>query len=477
MFRTTPARTFANYVVAVTVSILSVVILWALQPLLGFVPMLLLLTIAAVATFSGVGAAAVSLVVCFLGALALGGDSSFRQDYFHNVANLIAFPLVAAALMYLIEMRRRDRWLDFEFSVLLDNMPEAVLVVDARGRVIEANRAAVAMTGMSREQLVRTRLPDLAHQFGARRDGHPMAIPDLAISRALRGEIVRDEDRVLKRRDHEDEIEALVSATPIRDAQDEVVGAMLVLRDVTEVSALHRRVADTERHRAIGQMAAGIAHDFNNVLDTISQAAAVLELRAEEPTAKRAGYLRIINNSVARGTEIIGRVREYIRGGSGEMTVLDLSQIMNEAAELSLPLLRREERKIMVVRELKPTAKVKGNAADLRRALTNLIINAVDAMPAGGTLTLSTEQHGQRVIATVRDSGNGIPENQQQKIFSPYFTTKKEGTGLGLSGAQRIVLAHQGDIRFHSESGRGTTFIIDLPAAEAQQNGDHEKAA
>jgi len=124
-----------------------------------------------------------------------------------------------------------------------------------------------------------------------------------------------------------------------------------------------------------------------------------------------------------------------------------------------------------VITEFQPVSPVRANAADLRRVFTNLIVNAIQAMPEGGQLTLHCEEHGGRVHARVQDTGSGIPSEQQKKIFLPYFTTKATGTGLGLSTAQRMLLAHGGDISFHSEPGKGSTFTVDLPAVAEQELG------
>ncbi len=123
-----------------------------------------------------------------------------------------------------------------------------------------------------------------------------------------------------------------------------------------------------------------------------------------------------------------------------------------------------------MVTEFADVPRVKANPADLRRVFTNLILNAIQAMPEGGHLTLHCERQEDRVVAWVRDSGQGIAPDQQKNIFMPYYTTKPHGTGLGLSGAQKIIVAQHGNIRFQSQPGEGTTFIVELPVAEAEES-------
>jgi signal transduction histidine kinase len=189
----------------------------------------------------------------------------------------------------------------------------------------------------------------------------------------------------------------------------------------------------------------------------------VLEIRSEQTPEDRKLVLQMIYNAVQRGSEIIARLREYIRGGTGEQVPVDVRKLLEEALELTRPLWRHQ-RSITVVRELGPVAPVLANAADLRRVFTNLIINAIQAMPDGGTLTVHCEENAGAVTAWVRDTGIGISPEEQKKIFLPYYTTKPTGTGLGLSGAQKIVLSQHGTISFTSEPGQGSTFRVELPA-------------
>lgn len=129
-----------------------------------------------------------------------------------------------------------------------------------------------------------------------------------------------------------------------------------------------------------------------------------------------------------------------------------------------------------VEKKLKPVGCVSGNAADLRRVFTNLIINAIEAMPGGGgKITLSCREENGKVIAEVADTGAGIPEDQKKNIFNPYYTTKSGGTGLGLSGAQKIVLSEGGTINFDSQAGKGTRFRLEWPISRSQSGAAEPK--
>ena len=254
----------------------------------------------------------------------------------------------------------------------------------------------------------------------------------------------------------------------MRVASGRLIGALLVIRDVTDITNLQQRVADTERHLAIGQMASGLAHDFNNVLNTITQATALLQLSPDQGPDERRRYLVMIDRAARTGAEIIKRVREYVRGGSGQPAAVDVSRVMREAVDLAEPMWR-SSKNINVEQRLNASTPVWVNPSDLRRVFANLVINAIQAMPKGGTLIVETEEQEGKVLARVRDTGEGIPVEVQKKIFLPYFTTKATGTGLGLSTAQKILLAQGGNLTFTSAPGSGTTFTAELPAMKIEE--------
>jgi PAS domain S-box-containing protein len=351
---------------------------------------------------------------------------------------------------------------------LLESIPDLALIIGRSGEIVEVNSAAAELIGRGPEELRKTTAQEMAQIFQVSDGTGPVNFAEGVVARALKGETARAEHRVVRHPKTAAALELLVSASPIRTAQGKIMGVLVIARDVTELNLLQRRIGDMERHHAIGQMAAALAHDFNNVLDTIGQAVAVLELSEEQPLAERKDVLGMIRNAVRRGAEIISGVREYLRTGEGETGPVDIREVLVETIELTRPLWQRA--RIHLVTHLQPVATVNGNSANLRRVFANLVINAIEAMPKGGELTISCCERGERVAASIRDTGVGIAREHQSKIFFPYFTTKPHGTGLGLSGAQKIVLAQGGSIGFQSEPGKGTTFTVELPLRERHRN-------
>ena len=460
-------RLWVRYSLAVLTSAVALAIVSLLEGDVGFVPLLLLPAVALVERSAGPGPAVLTTGLCTLGALLFIDLHPVVHQRIHNVTQLALFPAVALTVLYLMESRRQQKRRVYEqlleLSTLLESMPEAVLIFSAEGRVVKANRPAEALCSCERGGLRGRFFTEIASQLDVQCEDRPIAPGETAVARALRGETVMGESRTMLRPGERERLSMAISASPMRADDGRVIGALLVLRDLTEITQLQRRVADTERHLAIGQMASGLAHDFNNVLNTITQAVALLEMNPERPSEERRHYLEMIDRAARTGAEIIKRVRQYVRGGSGEQGPVDVGELLKQAVDLTEPMWRKHA-EIRVVTDLKPVSLVRANGPDLQRVFANLIINAIQAMPEGGTLTVESEERDSAVLIHIQDTGVGIAPEQQKKIFLPYYTTKSQGTGLGLSTAQRTVLAQGGNIGFSSEAGKGTTFTITLPA-------------
>jgi PAS domain S-box-containing protein len=232
-----------------------------------------------------------------------------------------------------------------------------------------------------------------------------------------------------------------------------------------------------ERLKALGQLASGIAHDFNNALSMIIGFTELLlsDVAAMEDAAKRRAHLQLIHSAAQDAAGVVGRLREFSRPtkSSAELPPIQINDVVAQAISLSQPRWRDQAQAagttIRVAADLGQVPLIGGRAAELREALANLIINAVDAMPAGGTLTLRTRLEtgldkglGEgMVVVEVSDTGTGMPPEVRDRIFDPFYTTKGDrGTGLGLAMVHGIVEQHHGEISVQSEIGRGTTFTM-----------------
>ncbi len=228
-----------------------------------------------------------------------------------------------------------------------------------------------------------------------------------------------------------------------------------------------QRVVQGERLRALGELAGGVAHDFNNVLAIIVGRVEALMADADDPEQLR--HLEVILKVASDAGTTVQRIQGFARKRLARPAQsVDLNEVVDEVIEVTRSRWKdaaqaRGVRYEMAV-EHGEIPRIAGEAAELREALTNLVFNALDAMPSGGTLRVTTRRDHDGVVCLVRDNGIGMPDSVRRRVFDPFFTTKGErGTGLGLSVVYGIVTRHGGDIDVESRLGRGTTFTIRLP--------------
>jgi signal transduction histidine kinase len=221
-------------------------------------------------------------------------------------------------------------------------------------------------------------------------------------------------------------------------------------------------------------------HDFNNILTSILGRVQLtlkkLEKQGLEKREELQKSLKSIEESATDGTQILSRIQKFTKTKKDTLlSPIDLNQIVEDSLEMTNA--RWQDGAILsgiridVKKDLKNVEKVSGDATELREVATNLIINAVDAMPEGGTLTLKTEEDQVFVYLKVADTGIGMTEDVKNRIFEPFFTTKEaKGTGLGMSVVYNIISRYEGEIEIESSPGQGSTFTIKLPKCRRKQN-------
>ena len=265
-------------------------------------------------------------------------------------------------------------------------------------------------------------------------------------------------------------VDVSLTLSPLRGSRDEIVGFSAIIKDITQDKHLRAHLLQSEKLRALGEMAAGVAHNFNNILTTILGHTQLL-LAYPSDTATVHDGLCIIEKATKDAAQVVRRIQTFARSNpAAECLLTDLVHVIKEAVETTRPVWKEQAglqgRCIEVSLEFDPIPVVPCRAAELREVLTNLVLNAVDAMPSGGNLAIRTYLQGGFACIAVSDTGAGISEDMQQRIFEPFFTTKKEkGTGLGLSVSHTLIKDHGGDIEVQSRRGHGTTFVVKLPVA------------
>jgi signal transduction histidine kinase/CheY-like chemotaxis protein/PAS domain-containing protein len=235
-----------------------------------------------------------------------------------------------------------------------------------------------------------------------------------------------------------------------------------------ELRETQAQLVQSAKLNALGEMAGGVAHDFNNILAAILGRTQLLLQTANEPESRR--QLQVVEQAALDGAHTVRRVQEFTRVRHDErFEALDVNEVLREVVELTRPAweagAKRNGVTLDVELDLAASQPIAGNGSELREVFTNLVLNAVDAMPWGGEIRIATESEGGEVRVSIRDTGIGMDDETRGKIFDPFFTTKTvQGTGLGLSVAYGIVTRHHGSITVESERHLGTEFTLRFPA-------------
>jgi two-component system NtrC family sensor kinase len=258
-----------------------------------------------------------------------------------------------------------------------------------------------------------------------------------------------------------------VAIAPLVSKDFSVIGRLIIVDDITERMELESQLSQAEKLSSIGLLAAGVAHEVNTPLAVISSYAQMLakQVHGDE---KQSGLLEKITRQTFRASEIVNSLLNFSRTSSTEFTNVDINRVIQD----TLTLLEHQFKtaRIKIQHQLEPELPpIYGNTGKLQQVFLNLFLNAKDAMPAGGTLVIQT-QNGHHVQVKVSDTGTGIAQEHIHRIYDPFFTTKNKpktghsgGTGLGLSVTYGIIQEHAGKIRVDSVPGRGTTFIMEFP--------------
>jgi len=273
-------------------------------------------------------------------------------------------------------------------------------------------------------------------------------------------------------------VPVLISASSLHEA-DTYRGCIALLIDYREQEQFKEQMIQAERLRALGEMAVGVAHDFNNLLAAMLGRAQLLKLHLSKSRGtdreKSASYLReglaLIEQAALDGAEIIRRIQDYTQTkAEEEHTRVDLNQVIRDVIELTRPRWKSKAEaegiKVDIQEDRRHLPPVSGNPSELREVITNLVLNAIDAMPNGGNLTIKTETDRRVNRIYIQDTGMGIPVANLERVFEPFFTTKgSSSSGLGLSVSYGIIRRHGGHLEAKSDAGKGTTFIIQLPVS------------
>jgi len=358
-----------------------------------------------------------------------------------------------------------------QLAVTLNSIGDGVITTNIMGRIVLINKVAQKLTGWSQEEAERKPLEEVFHVIHEKtRERHHNPV-ERVLATGQKVELANHTILLTK-----DGRELFIddSGAPIFDPKSEIIGVVLVFRDITKERRLEEELQKARMIESTGVLAGGIAHDFNNILTVISGNISLAKvLSGEQKVTER---LAGAEKACMRAKSLTQQLITFAKGGAPIRKTASIADFLKESVDFVL-----HGSNVKCVFSMSGDLKCCDiDEGQICQVINNLIINADQSMPNGGTIRVEAEnivigpgdglplQHGEYIKIAIRDTGVGIPAAALPKIFDPYFTTKKEGKGLGLASCYSIVNSHDGLITVESREGAGTSFYIYLPASELE---------
>jgi PAS domain S-box-containing protein len=359
-------------------------------------------------------------------------------------------------------------------SVTLRSIGDGVITTDTEGRIILMNAVAENLTGWGQQESQGRPLAEVFHIVNAR----TLTTCENPVDRVLAsGQIIELANHTVLVARGGNERRIADSGAPIRDGEGNIIGVVLVFRDVTEKHRMEEELLKVKKLESVGVLAGGIAHDFNNILTAIL---GNINIALLDDTLKYGTRTLLTEAEKAsiRAKDLTRQLLTFSKGGEPVKETASIAEIIHDSAEF-----------VLHGGNVACQYSIPGDLwlvdidrGQISQVIQNIIINAKHAMPGGGYIRVSCENvsaqsipditlsgKGRYIKINISDSGTGIPDNILDKIFDPYFTTKHEGSGLGLAITHCIISKHNGHISVHSQQGKGTTFTIYLPVSGMKQ--------
>jgi signal transduction histidine kinase len=358
-----------------------------------------------------------------------------------------------------------------DWEEMFDAISYGACVRGADCRIVHANKALIQLIGVPEQDLVGHRLCDVIPELNE-------VCKVCHQPREWDDEYLRHLGEVVELQRGPAELIWTIGDSPARIADHGVSRWVTVIRDVTFQRRREEGLLHSEKLHVFGEMAGGVLHDFGNLVAAILHRSEI-SLTADLPEPARSS-VKTIRDVAMDAAAVVHRLQDFSRVSRehGDKQA-DLADVVNSALDFSRYKwgheLGKAGRRISLVKDVRPVPAVRGTPSELREVFINLILNAVDAIATGGTITIRTTASKTEAIVTVSDTGIGVPPSLQTRIFDPFFTTKGDhGSGLGLSVSRSLVERLGGAITMQSELGIGTTFTVRLPIATSpNEPGDH----
>lgn len=344
---------------------------------------------------------------------------------------------------------------------IVDRAGDAISVVDLEGKILYWNEGAEQIYGYRKEEILGKRLSDFLFPADESLKEEEERLLDELMARVKQGESVPNVE--VKRQTKEGkEIITNMTISPLRDAEGRVIGASRICKDITELKKVEERLLLTERLTSLGELTAGVAHELRNPLAGIKINTQVLLRKKDLPAMER----KLLDSSlegIEKIQKIVDDMLHFAKPKAGHFKEEDIHEVVESSLAIFQTKLKKGNISLLFQKgDGLPKVWIDGH--QIQQVLTNLMLNAIQAMERGGTLTIRTfPENGGGVGIEVKDTGAGIPRIHLKKIFDPFFTTKSEGTGLGLSITLKILEGHGATIDVESQEGKGSVFTIRFP--------------
>ncbi|MCK9195602.1 MAG: ATP-binding protein [Syntrophales bacterium] len=337
---------------------------------------------------------------------------------------------------------------------LMENIPMGLVVINPQGKIITFNKTASAILALpvneTGERATAAILPSACLEIVSR----------LAEGNGL---IAKEMDCPLR---NGQTVPLEIIASRLQDPQGEILGVVILLRDISDLLAMKGEIARTQHLAALGSLAAGVAHEIRNPLSSIKGFATYFKERYREIPADRE-TAEIMIGEVERLNRVIGQLLEFARPTTLHLEKGSIPALVKDVLKIITG--EMGEREIVLERELTTLPDISFDKDKMKQVFLNLFLNALEAMNEGGSLTVKAGPLNEQWLQIeIIDTGTGIAKEDLGRIFDPYFTTKPSGTGLGMAIVQKILTAHHGEIKLESEPGKGTRTIILLPSGSEE---------
>jgi two-component system sensor histidine kinase PilS (NtrC family) len=399
-------------------------------------------------------------------------DYNYEAGYIFSriFIHIISFYIVALLTSFAAKQEKMARdlleekesafdQLDLLHKSIIESVDSGILTIDLNGNIKSFNKGAEKITGFLRSEITNKKLSDVFPVLSS------VLNKENQWKQGNRFEVVGS-GNILG-----------CSVTPLVDSNRKKIGNTLIFQDLTIIKEMERKIERNKRLAFVGEMAAGLAHEIRNPLASISGPIQMLskDLRLDETDRK-------LMQIILRGKDRLdGFVKDFLllaRPKPSERMDINVEVIIDDLLE-SLRFSHEWREDIEVIKNLCNQTSIYGNKAEIRQVIWNMISNAVQAMPEGGKLKIETSEvfndTKEYLEIRISDNGCGIEEKNQDKVFEPFYTTKKNGTGLGLAIVNRIVESHMGKIKIKSKPGKGTDCIVLLPRQEEVSDGEDSR--